>query len=368
MMCLCRRTLTKTTDRNTPKWAFTLVELLVVIAIIGVLVALLLPAVQAARESARRTQCISQLKQWGLGSINSHDVSGHYPTGGWGWAWLGDADRGFGKDQPGGWIYNLLPYVEMGNLHAIPGDGEPDVITPQQREAAKILVEMPITIFQCPSRRTATNHSVSSGLAALLRNSDAPDAVARADYAMNSGTYWPEFDSGPTTLTGSRYDNYKWMITRKPAEELNGVAYQASEVSIAQVTDGTSNTLLIGEKSHLPSAYEDGSWPADNETWGTGFNNDNYRIMQGDPSRQDSIRTSLKEPLSDSAAEALYERYRRNDGTSKIAQRFGSAHSSIWNATFCDGSVHSLSYDVDPFILQYMADRFDGNVVDSTEL
>src|SRR5690242_9173257 len=102
--------------------AFTLVELLVVIAIIGVLVALLLPAVQAARESARRTQCINQLKELTLGGMNHEGAMKHFPTGGWGIKWVGDADRGYGQQQPGGWIYNILPFIEQRAKHDMPKD------------------------------------------------------------------------------------------------------------------------------------------------------------------------------------------------------------------------------------------------------
>src|SRR5215471_3702209 len=106
MVRLCRR-------------GFTLVELLVVIAIIGVLVALLLPAVQAARESARRMQCQNNLKQFGLAFQNHNDMLGHLPTDGWGYFWVGDPDLGFGIDQPGGWTFNILPYCEQKAIYDI---------------------------------------------------------------------------------------------------------------------------------------------------------------------------------------------------------------------------------------------------------
>src|SRR5215471_9691890 len=113
--------LMKSSPRN--RLAFTLIELLVVIAIIAILIALLVPAVQKVREAATRTQCQNNLKQIGLALHNNADINKAFPSGGWGWNWVGVPDRGTGPEQPGGWLYNILPFIEGGNLRKL-GQGK----------------------------------------------------------------------------------------------------------------------------------------------------------------------------------------------------------------------------------------------------
>ena len=130
---------------------FTLVELLIVITIIGILISLLLPAVQAAREAARRMQCQNNLKQLGLAASNHESATGRFPTGGWGYSWVGDPDRGNDWRQPGGWIYNLLPYLEQQALHDLPSgkSGQPLL------DAVTQMMETPLDGLICPTRRRA---------------------------------------------------------------------------------------------------------------------------------------------------------------------------------------------------------------------
>ena len=163
-----------------------MVELLVVIAIIAMLVTLLLPAVQAAREAARRTQCTNNLKQIGLGWMNHESAHGFLPSSGWGWRWQGEPDRGFGESQPGGWAYDIMGFMEESGI-ADSGSG----MTGAQREAAmKLAVRAPVPTFSCPSKREmipyplARNSFLAHNLQSCTQGSC---PMVRADYAANSG-------------------------------------------------------------------------------------------------------------------------------------------------------------------------------------
>jgi prepilin-type N-terminal cleavage/methylation domain-containing protein/prepilin-type processing-associated H-X9-DG protein len=306
---------------------FTLVELLVVIAIIGILVALLLPAVQAARESSRRTQCQNQLKQQALACHNHADVHKHFPTGGWGWLWVGDADRGFGADQPGGWVYNILPFLEHNDLH----DRGRGLTGTPKLDAERELVRTPIAVFNCPTRRAGVTYPTPYNF-----NNASPtanDFVAKSDYAINCGDYpRNEIDGGP---------GYSTPLPNPPATpgEETGVSYRCSTVRMAEVVDGLAHTFLIGEKYLSATLWQKGTDAADNESMYVGYDNDLFR----------STHATFGRP--------------RQDSTTIILYTFGSAHQSAFNVSMCDGSVRPVAYTVDMAVYGYLGNRGDGKSV-----
>ena len=192
----------KTSDRR----GFTLVELLVVIAIIGILVALLLPAVQSAREAARRTECKNKLKQIGVAALLHVDSAKYFPSGGWAKEWTGDPNRGFGKKQPGSWQYNILPFMEEQATHDI-GRG---LSGTQLKTALARMIATPQPAFGCPSRRQAIAYPHNWVSTFNCNLSLAPE-VAKSDYAANTGDSQLHAGDPPINIP-STYQQGRWQF------------------------------------------------------------------------------------------------------------------------------------------------------------
>jgi prepilin-type N-terminal cleavage/methylation domain-containing protein len=326
------------TDRSS---GFTLVELLVVIAIIGILIALLLPAVQAAREAARRSQCQNHLKQLSLAFLNYESAQGALPTGGWGWHWMGDPDGGHGKNQPGSWIYQIVDYLEESNLRTIAA-GLP---LAQKKVALMKLSETPISVMNCPTRRRSIPYPYY--YADVYRNMTRPAVAVRGDYgACMSGRVVPiDGFNEPLTLEEGK-TTFNWdnalQAKNKIKVPFDGVVMYHTPVELRRISDGLSKTYLLGEKALVIPRYEDGRAPWDDQSYYIGFD-------------QDTNLSSYQLPIADSPLDI------------DVHFRFGSAHPGILHMVFCDGSVHPMSYDIELEVQRSLGSRNGGEAVDDSK-
>ena len=303
---------------------FTLVELLVVIAIIGILIALLLPAVQAAREAARRMQCVNHLKQMTLGVLLHEQTHRIFPDGGDGVAairTISGSDPALAPGQDWGWAYQILPYIELNHLWEMPNDIE--------------VQKTPVTIYACPSRRSASDIIDSSSYGRGLR--------APMDYAGNAGIdetgAWPQGYGG----MGNGLDG---PITIRPdSTDPN----RGPSVRLRDITDGTSNTLLIGEKclniQLLGSLQTD-----DGSGWVNGWD-------------WDTIRWGYFPPHADWSKPFSVVNGGMPPDQIPLHAAFGSSHPGGFNAAMCDGSVRTISFDIMLDTFKNLSSRNDGEVI-----
>jgi prepilin-type N-terminal cleavage/methylation domain-containing protein len=332
------------------RFAFTLVELLVVIAIIGVLVALLLPAIQAAREAARRTQCKNQLRQLAIAWHSHHDTHKFFPSGGWGWLWLGFPEQGYGARQSGGWMYSVLPYMEEQVLHDL-GSG---LTGTARRDACKQRVQSPFEGMVCPSRRRANVYPLKPPLS-TYRYCSPLEVSSRTDYAANGGSL------RTTQTTGGPAESGENLLAVRPPEieftqgpfgepktTWNGIAFYRSEVSIRQITDGTSKTYMVGEKWLFVENYDSGQDTGDGEPAFSGNNDDTIRVTHRDWPFGPDTQITRESPS--------------NPNSNPLERRaFGSAHSGGFHMAMCDTSVDYVSYDIDRNVHHYRGARNDGD-------
>jgi prepilin-type N-terminal cleavage/methylation domain-containing protein/prepilin-type processing-associated H-X9-DG protein len=284
---------------------FTLLELLVVIAIIAVLIGLLVPAVQQVRESASRIQCQHNLEQIGRAFHNHHAQLKYFPTGGWDWSTPPTYVNGqpaVGAAQQAGWGFQILPYIDGANAWR-GGTAATDF------DRALVAIAAVQPVFFCPTRREP--QTVTYSYPGYLNGISATHALG--DYAASN-------------LEGT------------------GVVRQYRPTRIADVTDGLSNTCLVGDR-RLNLTNLGQPMPDDNEGYTSGWN-------------EDTVRYTNQRPAPDFFG----------DPSLTGGKLFGSLHVGRFNMVFADGSVHPISYGVSQPVFQSLGNISDGAILNFNDL
>ncbi len=392
---------------------FTLVELLVVIVIISILVGLILPAMQGVRETARRLTCSNNLYQMGRGCLAHESAQGFYPTGGWFYRWAGDPNQGFTIRQPGGWNYNILPYIDLNALHDM---GKGMGLNPPQdardgsgangrrMQLGAQMAATPVAVFCCPSRRKPIAFPYMDfdnwHFYNVAMNTSSP--IARTDYASNGGDcqydcsgWGPDPDDNgdadsyaegmgtnlegaDTTNSNSHHWNYPSGFPLNPSNPNGvetGVIFRHATICVAQIRKGTSYTYLIGEKFLDSAFYTANQFQGDETGWIGGFSSDStrwtgyngYSVKTApDQSSNGSNYTNavVTVPHQDYMVAGDWNNSTGGGGNDWIC--FGSAHPNTFGMAMCDGSVHQVSYSIDPEVHRILGNRLDKTPFDLT--
>ena len=298
----------------------TRVDALVVFASLSLLVQAALPVMQYARESSRRSACKNNLREISIGVLAHVEAHERFPSGGWGYAWIGEPERGTDIDQPGSWVFNSLHYLGEGELRDS-GKGT----NGKNRELA--LMERcatPLSLFVCPSRRSNQSWP-QRGLVRPYtdrgRITRTLESAARSDYAACAGNEDKRVSfqklgwKHPKSLEEGASDDFVWPVDPgfKDSDgntlRFTGVIYGRSRIVPRDLRDGASNTYMLGEKSMRNQHYENGRDPGDKYNMYSGFSSD-------------TSRSAYRNPIRDTK-------------WGHTQSRFGSAHPSVWLAGFC---------------------------------
>jgi prepilin-type N-terminal cleavage/methylation domain-containing protein/prepilin-type processing-associated H-X9-DG protein len=352
-------------DSNASK-GFTLVELLVVIAIIGILVALLLPAIQAAREAARRTQCQNNLKQIALACLNYEDSKGELPPG--------STHAKLDQQSGLGWPVLILPYIEESSVSDQAVERFKTVGDAYSGDAQMVeLNRLMLPCYLCPSDEDLKNQQEKFGTGnALLRKG--------MSYAGVTGSYYARTGACPTTKQPNHFCTATDPNNLFGANNYDGLITQGWGVKLKQVNDGTSKTLMIGERTYQIRTWMIGAyWKAPTDP------PSNPRGPATPPSGpQPTTAFFASKNLSDKWAinhdpytacyrdhqNSLGDRPQVPDSTPRLISvndlPFGSKHGGGANFCLGDGSVKFLPDEIDIKIFLAFGSRNGDEVVNST--
>ncbi len=330
--------------------AFTLVELLVVIAIIGVLVALLLPAVQAAREAARRSQCLNNLKQYGLGALNFESTQKRFPIG-----VTNDLNRGGVTAIPNDrycWFHDMLPYIEQVAL----ADGIKEHLDTAPNASVMNYVPALTTIISsamCPSDSVSPKlHTAAPSLPPL---SGKPEDPGHQGFHGNyigcaASGYFDKVDpEGPAHLA----ERYRGKSSVRIARDLDGILFPKSKVKMSEITDGASNTLLFSELILV----EDGELNDIRGRYCNPIHGNVYFSTRRTPNTTEPDRHTWC-----GGAEAPPQAPCVWPSGRGLAIATRSYHPGGVNACKADGSVHFISDSISPIVYRALGSR-DGEEV-----